>query len=303
MIFEPKLFYKTYLKDYHKTKAIYLKKIIDNLPKYELEFFDKELSETDRIEFKRILKSDLRQTYFHSIETFFELFFALNPKGKKFFDDEFVLFKLTNAKWSKNYEKIQEIADNPKLLDFLDEKITFLDYSISIGHYLFYMGIFSKENFAADIFEEIDDSINAIKYGISLLARDFTKKEEYNAYKHGLRIIPAVSKLTAIDAETMKDSIEFDLSESMSFYQKTNNHNEVTIITKLFDSERDFLMTYFCSNLIGQLIRFREIAFDKDKDKKKGERFPIPFFGKEPIEKCDKSNVDVQEIVFTVKKE
>ncbi|MCB0538991.1 MAG: hypothetical protein KDE33_15875 [Bacteroidetes bacterium] len=302
MIFEPKIFYKTYLKDYHKTKAIYLKKIIDYLPKYESDFFEKELTPSDRNEFKRMLKSDLRQTYFHSIETFFELFFVLNPKGKKILDDEFVLFNLTNAKWAKNYEKIQEIADNPKTLDFLDEKITFLDYSISIGHYLFYMGIFSKENFPPEIFEGIEESIDAIKFGITVLARDFSKKEEYNAYKHGLRIIPAVDKLKAIDAKTMKKSIEFDLSESMSFYQKTSNPNEITIITKLFDSERDFAMTYFCSNLIGHLIKFREIAFDKNKDKKKDERFPITFFGKEPIEKCTKINVEVQDIKYTIKR-
>jgi hypothetical protein len=302
MIFEPKIFYRTYLKDYHKTKAIYLKKIIDNLPKYEFDFFEKELNPKDRDDFKRILKSDLRQTYFHSIETFFELFFALNPKGKEVLDDELVLFNLTNAKWAKNYERIQQIADNPKLLDFLDEKIRFLDYSISIGHYLFYMGIFSNEKFPKEIFEEIDKSIDAIKFGISVIAKDFTKKEEYNAYKHGLRIIPAVSKIMAIEAKTMKKSIEFDLSESMSFYEKTNNPDEIVIFTKLFDSERDYLMTYFCSNLIGHLIKYREMAFDSDKDKNKEEKFPITFFGKEPIEKCNKINVEVQDLTYTMKR-
>jgi hypothetical protein len=302
MIFEPKIFYQSYLKDYHKTKAIYLKKMLDDLPKYEKEFFGKELNISESDEFKKTLKSDLRQTYYHSIETFFELFFALNPKGKKFFDDEFVLFNLTNSKWAKNYAKIQQIADNPKSLDFLNEKINFLGNNISIGHFLFYMGIFSKEKFPKEVFEQIDESIEAIKYGIEIIAKDFTKKEEYNAYKHGLRIIPAATKLMLAEAKTMKVKIEWDISESMSFYLKTKDPNELTVITKLFDSERDYLMTYFCSNLIGHLIEYRKIAFDRNKEKKKDEMFPITFFGKEPIEECNKTNVEIQEMTYSVKR-
>ena len=41
MIFEPKLFYKNYQKDYHKIKVNYLKKMLDNLPKYTDEFLGK----------------------------------------------------------------------------------------------------------------------------------------------------------------------------------------------------------------------------------------------------------------------
>ena len=302
MIFEPKIFYHSYLKDYHKTKAIYLKKMLDNIPKYEKEFFGKELNINERDEFKKTLKSDLRQTYYHSIETFFELFFALNPKGKAIFDDEFVLFNLTNSKWKKNYEKIQKIADNPKSLEFLNEKITFTDFNISIGHFLFYFGIFSKEKFHKKLFEQIDESIEAIKYGIEIIANDFTKKEEYNAYKHGLRIIPAATKLMLAEAKTMKVKIEWDISESMSFYLKTKDPNELTVITKLFDSERDYLMTYFCSNLIGHLIEYRKIAFDQNKNNKKDKKFPITFFGKEPIEDCNKTNVEIQDLTYSVKR-
>jgi putative sterol carrier protein len=69
MIPDPKIFYQTYLKDYHGTKATYLKKILDDLPKYEKELFDKELDEEEKDQFRLTLKSDLRQTYFHAIET------------------------------------------------------------------------------------------------------------------------------------------------------------------------------------------------------------------------------------------
>lgn len=45
--------------DCHKTKAIYLKKILDDLPKYEKEFFGKELNSDVHCAFKKTLKSDL----------------------------------------------------------------------------------------------------------------------------------------------------------------------------------------------------------------------------------------------------
>ncbi len=300
MIFEPKIFYQTYQKDYHKVKAIYLKKMLDNLPKYGEEFFGKELDQDDLIEFRRTLKSDLRQTYFHSIETFFELFFALNPKGKQEYDDESVLFALTNSNWQDTYRRIKDITKNENALDFLDERIEFLGYDITIGQYLFYMGIFSTDKFSPELFENIKESIEAIKYGIKTIAADFFNREEYNAYKHGLRIIPSASKFMLADAATMEVKMEWDLSESMSFYSKTNYPDELKVVTKVFDVERDYQMTYFCSNLINHLIFYRRIAMKFEGDKEKFEQFQITMFGKEPIEKCNKGNVSIQDLVYTV---
>src|SRR5690606_21107611 len=116
--------------------------------------------------------------------TFFELLFSLNPKGKKVYDDEFVLFNLTNSKWQDNFTRIKKIAENENELDFLDEKISFLGYEITIGHYLFYMGIFDKSKFPKELFDDINESIEAIKYGVRIIANDFISREEYNAYKH-----------------------------------------------------------------------------------------------------------------------
>ena len=76
MIFDPKIFYKTYLDDFHKFKAILYDKILKDIPKFEKEIFGKELDKEERNAFRRTIKSDLRQTYFHAIESFFEIFFA-----------------------------------------------------------------------------------------------------------------------------------------------------------------------------------------------------------------------------------
>jgi hypothetical protein len=300
MIQDPKIFYKTYLKDYHATKAIYLKKILDDLPKYEKEFFDQELDEEEKDQFRLILKSDLRQTYFHAIETFFELFFALNPHGKQKFDDLNVLYNLANSAGPETYNKISQIALNESSLEFLDERIKFSGYDISIGHYLFYMGIFKESSQSKELQDDIDKSIDAIKYGVKILAIDFVNREEYNAYKHGLRIIPAVKTFMFGDVNTNEIKIKWDLSDSMSFYLKSKSPNEVKIITKLSDIDRDYSMTMFCSRLIYHLIFYRRLTLKFEKDAEKYKQFLITFFGKEPIAKCNKVNVPIQDIEYTI---
>lgn len=302
MIFEPKTFFQTYLKDYHKTKATYLKGMLDNLSKVEKTYFGKKLTDEGRDTIRRTIKSDLRQTYFHAIETFFELFFAFNPQGKKVYDDEFVLFKLTNSNWKDTYNKIKKIAENGSELNFLNEKVKFMNYEISVGHYLFYMGIFDNGKFPKELFVDIDESIEAIKYGVKIIAEDFIKREEYNAYKHGLRIIPATSKLIFADAKTMEAIIEWDLTDSMSFYAKTKSDDELKVVTKLFDPERDYQMTLFCSNLIHHLVYYRRVALKFAKDVEKNDPVLITTFGKEPIDKCNKVNVQVQDLVHSIKK-
>lgn len=301
MIFRPKIFYETYQQDYHNIKASYVKKMLDNLDKYKSEFIGETESHEDKLSFKRVLLSDLRQTYFHCIETFFELFFALNPKGKKYYDDEIILYRLTNSDFRKNFKRIEEIANDKNVLDFLYERFKILDFDISIGQYIFYMGIFDKQKFPKEIFEMMEESIEAIKYGIPILAIDFLKREEYNAYKHGLRTINSAKKLIISKSGKKEEGIQFDLSESMSYYSKSTNVNELKIVTTLFDPERDFKMTLFCSHLIRHMIEYRKISLNKNSPVIKNAQIPITFFDKEEIRKCCKVNVQVQDLIYTVK--
>ena len=300
MIFDSKIFYQTYQRHYHLIKAKIIKQMLDNPHTYAKGILTEVNGDDHLEEIIRALKSDLRQTYFHAIETFFELFFAINPKNKKYYDDEKVLFYLTNSNWNASYKKVSEIAAQESALDFLNEKIRFNDNDITIGHYLFYMGIFQSGNFPSELFEEIRSSIEAIKYGIQIIANDFIDREEYNAYKHGLRIIPSVSKLEFSNVATQETELEWDLSDSMSFYLKTQNRNEVKVVTKLFDSDRDYQMILFCSNLIHHLIFFRRLAFKFENDCEKFTKFPITFFSKESIEKSAKINVPIQDLIYSV---
>lgn len=302
MIFEPKIFYKTYLDDFHKFKAIIYKKILDDLPKFEKEFFEQELGKEASDAFRRTIKSDLRQTYFHAIETFFEIFFALNPKDRPNFDDINILFTLTNSNWKETYEKIKKIASGDITLDFLDKEITFNGHNISVGHYLFYFGTFDKSKFPTHFIEKVKDSIEAVKFGIKIIAKDFVDREEYNSYKHGLRIIPAVSELMLADPVTMEIKFSWDLSDSMSFYSKTKDENELKVVTKMFDPKKDYCMTHFCSNMVSNMIFYRQVSMYKEKEKSKDKQIAIAFFGKKEIEDCNNINVNIQDLIYKIKR-
>lgn len=302
MISSPEIFYQTFQKDFHKIKAIYLKGMLDNLTKYEKDLFDDALDIDDKNNFKLALKSDLRQTYFHAIETFFELFFGLNPKGGKPYADRYILFTLTHSNFAENYKKIRAIAETNDALNFLEEKVKFNEHQITIGQYLFYMGIVRSEKFDEEFLEQITASIEGIKNAIKIIAQDFVKREEYNAYKHGLRIIPSTTKLGLADAETMEMKFEWDLSDSMSFYMKMKDPEELKVITKVFDIERDYSMTILCSDLIHQLIFFRRLSMRLDGDKGKFEEVAIPFITKERVKLDSKINVEIQDIIYSITK-
>ena len=124
LIFEPVSFYSSYLNEYHSLKITALKKMLDDVEKYNKDFFDGKLSEDQKDQFKKMIQADIRQTYFHSIETFFELFFALNPLDSKFIGDKNIMIALTQSEFWKSYKRIEEITGDDKALAFLDDIVT-----------------------------------------------------------------------------------------------------------------------------------------------------------------------------------
>ena len=173
-------------------------------------------------------------------------------------------------------------------------------YIHSLGHYLFYYGIDGNEKFKEVFGEKLLQSLEAIKYGIRMIAKDFIDRDEYNSYKHGLRIIPAFKNISFFKVGTMEQVVNWDLEESMSFFGRTKSDEESKIITKVFDPNRDYQMAYFCSNLISNMIYYRREAFDTKKDPKA--LMGLQFFSEEAINNCYKTTVEVQDLVYTIKK-
>ena len=120
------------------------------------------------------------------------------------------------------------------------------------------------------------------------MATDFSDRDEYNSHKHGLRLIHSMAKLTLADPKTLESKMEFDMSDSISFYkrQKRNDKSEsIESVTRVFDTERDYQMTTVCSNLITSMIEPRRAMYSKNTMRTDG-YIPVRIFGKEAIEKC-----------------
>jgi hypothetical protein len=265
--------------------------LLENFSKVEL---DQRIVEYKESDYLTAIRSDIRQTYFQAIETVFEVFFALLPDKDGNISDK-IIEKITLS--DLPYSKIMEIAQDKDSLNFLDNELIYPDKTrITLGEFIFYFGLYQLENLR----EKFSESVKAIKSALQILATEFSDRKEYNSYKHGLRILPAIQKLSVCDVETQKEQISWDLKGSMTFYSYDKKTKETSYTTKPFDSDRDIRMTSICSFLIWNMIKFRDVAFNKE-SKEKDYKFAIPIFSKDGIEKAVKTNVEIQTIKYSIK--
>ena len=294
-------FYTYYLKEYHRVRATYLKNYLDNIGDLnrllKKEEHHNNLTENTKI----ILQADLRQNYFHSIETFFELLFAFLPTNDKIPDNRKILQALAKSKWRTNFKKIEHIAHRKLKLNFLDNQINFLGHEVSVGHYIFYPGTFSKNRFGEDFYCKVSESIQGIKDFILTIANDFMQREEYNSYKHAIRIYPSFKSIHVLDAQTLEEQISWDIGNSASYQTYDDRKKKTAIKTIVYDADRDFKMACLCSDLIYSMIMFRDIVFNKN-EKKANERIAVKFFTKNFVTEISQHNVEIQDLVFSSEK-
>ena len=294
------LFYTSYLKNYHRVKANYLLHLLKNNEKFNEQLIEDETGFSFADNSRFIILADLRQNYFHAIETLFELFFAFEPKNDFVPDNRLILKSLVKSEWRKNQKEIIHISKGKKKLDFLYKHyIENNGHNVTVGHYLFYNGTYNKGKFDEEYYSKVEISLKAIAKGLKTIAQDFSNNDEYNAYKHGIRIFPVFENVRVFEAKEMKEVFKFDLSNSMSYYLYDDKNKKVSIKTQVLDYERDFRMTEFCSKLIYNIIKLREVVYDGKRDLKKDEQVGIYLFQDEYIENAIKHNVKVQNLSFT----
>lgn len=302
MIFDYKTFFETYQKDYHFVKANILKKMIDDTEKYTNDFFGNDLDDESKQSINWTLKSDLRQTCFHAIETLFEMIFAFEPNTENLNEDIKVLQRLSFSDWKKNNKRIDEIAASEMGLSFLDKLVVFHGKEVTIGHFIFYKCFTKRTKSIPNIFKKIDISLIEIKKFLRIAAKEYSERDEYNAYKHSMRPIFSTSSFRVINPKTGQELINWDLKDSMSYFVKPDDDCELKIKTKVFDPLRDYNLTKICSNLIYNMVFFRRIYLNIDSDKGKFEEFPVYLFEKDFIMVHTKMNVSSQNHVFKIHK-
>jgi len=250
-----KEFYLGFQADYYAYRALRLKKEMDALKEnptsFPLEIFDYSLE--DHL---RSIKIDIRQTYFQAIETLFELIFSLRPVDGVV-NDSRILKNLVKKK--DHYWDIRSFAEGKGGLDFLDQEVTQGDAKIKTLQYLFYGLLDLRDN------KDFPESLEAIVKILKIVANDLSDRREYNCYKHGLRIFPHADMFQVHNSATGAEILNWDLKDSMTFVHEDEKEKVLSVVTKMFDPERDINMICLCNNLISNLIMIRRRELKKEK--------------------------------------
>lgn len=245
-----KEFYLGFQADYYAYRALRLKKEMDALKEnptlFPLEIFD--YSFDDHL---RSIKIDIRQTYFQAIETLFELIFSLRPVDGVV-NDSRILKNLVKRK--DHYRDIRSFAEGKGGLDFLNQEVAQGNARVKTLQYLFYGLLDLRDN------KDFPESLEAI-----IVANDLSDRREYNCYKHGLRIFPHAGRFQVHNSATGTEILNWDLKDSMTFIHEEEKKTVLSVVTKMFDPERDLNMIYLCNNLISNLIMIRRRELKKEK--------------------------------------
>jgi hypothetical protein len=279
-----KEFYLGFQADYYAYRALRLKKemelLKENPSSFPLEIYD--YSFEDHL---RSIKIDIRQTYFQAIETLFELIVSMKPVDGVV-NDSRILKNLVKKK--DHYNDIRLFAEGKGGLDFLDQEVIQGKVKIMALQYLFYGLLDLRED------NKLQESLEAITRILKITATDISDRREYNSYKHGLRIFPHASMFQVHIPETGAEIIHWDLKDSMTFVHEDDKEKTLSVITKMFDPERDLNMTFLCNNLISNLIMIRRRELNQ------GKTVSITFFRHDEVERCSKHHSICTHLTFSM---
>jgi hypothetical protein len=280
----PEQFYQGFQADYFAYRQLRLKNELDSLLKDPTAATLDSIYDYSFDDHLRSIKIDIRQTYFQSIETVFELLFSFKPSGSLIRDD-LVLQNLIKRK--DHYEDIRKFAEGKGGLEFLEQTFDYGELGSVLGiQYLFY-GLLKDDKLSG----QLTESLQAIRIILKIIARDISDRKEYNSYKHGLRIFPMSNFFSIHDHKTKEEILKWDIKDSMSFMEKDEKTGQIDVVTKLFDPERDRNLTIMCNNLISNIIMIRRGAFQKE-----GKKTAIMPFNTVDVERLSKPNVAIQDL-------
>lgn len=289
MIFEkPEIFYKKFPYKYWLFKAEMLYNMIES---GEKDFHDKdgniEALGGNVKEYQQMLKYELHFTYYHQAEALFELVFALE---RVLHESEYVWLEMSQYKpgdmrrFAKKINRISKGSDElrGKKIDLTDgTKISFYEWLI--------FDVFVPEMEKTE--QQVKTSIEQVDSIVQLAANDLAEKKEYNAFKHGMRVLHVFKKFNISDSENQKFDINFDLKNSFTYInypkedkEKGTNEGDIQAITKGYNPKQDLLKIKLITLLMAGIIESRKARFfgngkfmeflDFDIDKKLNELSP-----------------------------
>ena len=103
--------------------------------------------------------------------------------------------------------------------------------------------------------------IDNILLFLKLAAKKFNDKDEYNCYKHGLRIISGTSNIE-IRQNNSTNVKELGIHQMLLYPEKGKNPSK--LLLKSYDYEKDFDIIKLASNLVNALILQRRKKIEND---------------------------------------
>lgn len=282
-------FYRWYLVDHYLYKQELLIKAIEQHEELKNTLLE-DVEDVDEEEYLTSLKIDVRLTYFLSVETLFELIYALRPrKGGIDNTNIWLYLSESGSDRSKYYDWVADIAQGD--LTYFDQEVTATEEGdvVSLDRYLFYFGDYPEWS------NKIEESLEAIRDILRVLALERYDREQFHHIKHSLRLFPMMEKVEAFKPEDEEKILEIDMSDMVTQLRLEEDSVEKKLLLRStpLDYKRDYRMTLLCSRLISNIIRTRRIVLLDDDEEE-----PIYFFDEEEFSEVKESDSDVGEIQF-----
>jgi hypothetical protein len=252
-----KNFYKRYPIDHWLYKLNYLKNSLDNFDQIK-DLIYKGLNDTKDEDCILMLKTEMHFTYFQIIETLFEVVFALNEDNDLFLWLNLSITK--NTKIKKHMAIIKKIANN----DFSDiDKIKVVPSTINNSKieipFLQYVFFFGQAPIPELSDEDLKFNLENIQKSLTIFAKDFSDRNEYNAYKHTHRLYHSknILKIAPTGTNDFKDFGETE--NAFNFIERIKGKIQLT--TKSFDPDRDYNLSILANNLLTNIIVLRRLHY------------------------------------------
>lgn len=203
------------------------------------------------------LKTQIRFLCLNTIETLFELIFALYPNfDPTSYNDKIVIERIVVSSNQKLISFIQSFQDSENVSNLLDRII---ENQYSVAHHLFYFNLENTLNYPNEL--DKDKSIKNIKYALNVLANEISDRDEYNAFKHADRIFPYIKSII-IKPELSDESFTLTSENSLTYFTKPKDESSgYGIKVKQVDHYSDYGKILLTSKLLENIISPRKYYF------------------------------------------
>lgn len=256
-------FYRNYPEGYWLYRISLLKNAHDSFDAIK-DSLTRDLEDAVAEDYKRMMRAEMHFLYFQMVEALFEIVFALCDH-----DNRDLWVALTFGEWGQTYRRVKQLAEGkllePNLQGMVRAKFGGEEVEMSRLRWLFYFG------FPLSLTpEEWEKTIRTIRSLLTMFARDFSDRDDYNAYKHSLRFYSSSYSFgLGKPGEAPRllgkgnDAINF-LEEEVVPVAGGEPEHRIRTTMKSFDFERDYRCAITVESLIGNLIKSRKYSMFSD---------------------------------------